>query len=115
MVLCAGHPPAPLTTLALAIGANATTDTCPPGMTRIATGHSSWDGDFNSGAGGTYVYLCSGSGSGGGGGGGGSAKQGPITALHAVASPTVARPPPSSGRHGHSATYSTLRRDKLTQ
>ena len=99
VVLCAGHPPAPLTTLALAIGANATTDTCPPGTTRIATGHSSWDGDFNSGAGGTYVYLCSGSGSGGGGGGGGggSAKQGPITALHAVASPTAARPPPSSG------------------
>lgn len=75
VVLCASRPPAPLTTLALAVGLNSTTDTCPPGTKRISEG-AGWDGDFNAGASGAYAYLCSGSNS--------ADSQPPITSLRAV-------------------------------
>lgn len=73
VVLCASRPPAPITTLALAIGPNSTADTCPTGTTRITEG-AGWDGDFNAGASGAYAYLCSGS----------STTDSQITNLHAV-------------------------------
>ena len=98
---CPPAPPPstqPITKLQAIVASTPAGACCPAGLERVGAslvtntnpkpcGNDSWNGDFNSGAGGKYVYLCFGRGS-----GSGAQPLSPISSLGAFTTPSDADP-----------------------